>query len=106
VKGIAHITGGGLLDNFPRVLPKSCDAVIDTRSWKIPAIFQHIQRGGGVDETEMFQVFNMGIGMAVVVAAKERPAVLKQTKGSHESGELSRGVGGCSWSSRTLGHRG
>jgi phosphoribosylformylglycinamidine cyclo-ligase len=92
VKGMAHITGGGLLDNFPRVLPKSCDAVIDTRSWRIPSIFQHIQRGGDVDKTEMFQVFNMGIGMAAVVAAKDAPAVLKQTKG-RTIGRIEQGSG-------------
>ena len=77
VKGIAHITGGGLVDNFPRVLPENCDAVIETRSWKVPAIFQHIQENGKVDPTEMYQVFNMGIGMTLVVAeADAREAVL------------------------------
>src|SRR4029079_11488932 len=63
VKGLAHITGGGLVDNLPRVLPKGCDAVIDGSSWDVPAIFDHIQRGGKVDPHEMYQVFNMGIGM-------------------------------------------
>jgi phosphoribosylformylglycinamidine cyclo-ligase len=81
VKGLAHITGGGLVDNFPRVLPKSCDAVIDCSTWTVPAIFQHIQKGGGVDPTEMYQVFNMGIGMVIVVAEKDVAAVLKKTKG-------------------------
>src|SRR6185369_3228638 len=80
VKGLAHITGGGLVDNFPRVLPKSCDAVIDRTSWTVPAIFQHIQRGGRVDALEMYQVFNMGIGMAIVVAPKDAKAVAKQLK--------------------------
>jgi len=81
VKGLAHITGGGLVDNLPRVLPKTCDAVIDTSSWKTPAIFQHIEQGGGVAHAEMYQVFNMGIGMTIVVAAKDAPAILKKTKG-------------------------
>ena len=82
LKGLAHITGGGLVDNLPRVLPKTCDAVIDTGAWKTPAIYGHIQRGGKVDVAEMYQVFNMGIGMALVVAEKETSAVLKRTKGT------------------------
>jgi phosphoribosylformylglycinamidine cyclo-ligase len=81
IKGLAHITGGGLLDNFPRVLPKTCDAVIDCGTWKVPAIYAHIQQGGGVDPTEMYQVFNMGIGMVIVVAEKDADAILKKTKG-------------------------
>src|SRR5580692_10767452 len=63
VKGLAHITGGGLIDNLPRVLPQTADAVIDTKSWKVPALFRHIRDGGKIDPTEMYQVFNMGIGM-------------------------------------------
>ncbi len=80
IKGLAHITGGGLTDNLPRVLPKTCDAVIKTASWKVPAIFQHIERGGKVDHAEMYQVFNMGIGMTVVVAEKDAAKVAKQLK--------------------------
>ena len=77
VKGIAHITGGGLVDNFPRVLPENCDAVIETKRWKVPALFQIIQENGKVDPAEMYQVFNMGIGMTLVVAeADVREAVL------------------------------
>jgi phosphoribosylformylglycinamidine cyclo-ligase len=81
-KGIAHITGGGLVDNLPRVLPSTCDAVIDTSAWSIPAIFEHIQAGGNVDREEMFQVFNMGIGMGLIVAEKDAPAVLEKSKGT------------------------
>jgi phosphoribosylformylglycinamidine cyclo-ligase len=93
VKGMAHITGGGLLDNFPRVLPGNCDAVIDTGSWKVPAIFRHIGEGGGVDRTEMYQVFNMGIGMALVVAAIDAPRIISATKG-RLIGRVERGSGG------------
>jgi phosphoribosylformylglycinamidine cyclo-ligase len=75
LKGLAHITGGGLVDNLPRVLPGTCDAVIDTRAWRVPAIFELIQRGGRVDRSEMYQVFNMGIGMAVVARAKDVASV-------------------------------
>ncbi|MGZ5552214.1 MAG: phosphoribosylformylglycinamidine cyclo-ligase [Chthoniobacterales bacterium] len=69
--GLAHITGGGLIDNLPRVLPKTCDAVIDTSSWRIPAIFEILAKNGKVAREEMFQVFNMGIGMVAIVAKKD-----------------------------------
>ena len=92
VKGLAHITGGGLVDNLPRILPKNCDAVIDTKSWKTPAIFQHIERGGKVDHAEMYQVFNMGIGMTVIVAEKDSAEVLRRTKGK-AIGEIQPGSG-------------
>ena len=81
VNGLAHITGGGLVDNLPRVLPKNCDAVIDMASWPVPAIFRHIERGGRVDHAEMYQVFNMGIGMAVVVAGKDARIIRAKLKG-------------------------
>ena len=68
--GLAHITGGGLIDNLPRVLPPDCDAAIETRSWNIPAIFPVLAENGKVDRTEMYQVFNMGIGMAAIVAER------------------------------------
>lgn len=61
--GLAHITGGGLVDNLPRILPNSCDAVIDTNSWRVPAIFRLLQTKGRLPASEMYQVFNMGIGM-------------------------------------------
>jgi phosphoribosylformylglycinamidine cyclo-ligase len=92
IHGLAHITGGGLVDNLPRVLPKTCDAVIDTKSWKIPAIFDHIREGGGVDRTEMYQVFNMGIGMAVIVSGKDSVRAQKLTKG-RVIGCIERGEG-------------
>ncbi len=71
IKGLAHITGGGLIDNLPRVLPKNCDAVIDTKSWRVPRIFQILRQNGDVDPAEMYQVFNMGIGMVAVVAERD-----------------------------------
>jgi phosphoribosylformylglycinamidine cyclo-ligase len=92
VKGLAHITGGGLVDNLPRVLPKTCDAVIDTGSWKVPAIFQHIECGGKVDHAEMYQVFNMGIGMTVVVAQKDAASVASKLK-ARTIGRIERGSG-------------
>ena len=70
IKGLAHITGGGLIDNLPRILPTTCDAVIETKSWSVPRVFQTLQENGNVDREEMYQVFNMGIGMAAVVAER------------------------------------
>jgi len=69
VKGLAHITGGGLTGNVPRILPKKTRAVIRQASWPRPEIFQWLQRAGNVAESEMHRVFNCGIGMVVVVAA-------------------------------------
>jgi len=68
--GIAHITGGGLYDNIPRVLPKNCMAIIRRGTWEVLPIFQLLQEGGGVSDEEMYHVFNMGIGMVLVVDPK------------------------------------
>jgi phosphoribosylformylglycinamidine cyclo-ligase len=81
VHGLAHITGGGLVDNLPRVLPKNCDAVIDTRSWRVPAIFEILEKNGPVDRAEMYQVFNMGIGMVAIVARKNASRCAKLLRG-------------------------
>lgn len=91
-KGLAHITGGGLVDNLPRILPKNCDATIDTKAWKVPPIFQMMQRGGKVAAEEMYQVFNMGIGMAIVVAERDVDLVRKKT-GAKRIGRIDRGTG-------------
>ena len=80
VKGMAHITGGGLVDNLPRVLPARCDALIDTRSWKLPALFRILQENGGVEPSEMYQVFNMGIGMTLVTSPTDAPKIAKLTR--------------------------
>jgi phosphoribosylformylglycinamidine cyclo-ligase len=92
IKGLAHITGGGLVDNFPRVLPKTCDAVIGTGAWKRPAIFEILQEAGKVPDSEMYQVFNMGIGMAVVVSRKDVAAFIKNTR-AKEIGRIESGTG-------------
>ncbi|MDO8885614.1 phosphoribosylformylglycinamidine cyclo-ligase [Candidatus Oleimmundimicrobium sp.] len=75
IKGIAHITGGGITENIPRVLPEGCDAKIDLSSWSIPPIFKLIQKEADIDKEEMFKTFNMGIGMAVTVSPKEVDSV-------------------------------
>lgn len=81
IRAAAHITGGGFIDNLPRVLPKHCDAVIHKGSWDLPPIFQIIRETGGVPEAELYQVFNMGIGMTLIVAADKADAVLKRIRG-------------------------
>jgi phosphoribosylformylglycinamidine cyclo-ligase len=69
VKGLAHITGGGLTENLPRILPDGCAAQIDRRSWIVPPIFSVLQQHGCIADEEMFRAFNMGIGLVVVCAA-------------------------------------
>ena len=76
VKGVAHITGGGLLENIPRVLPQALAARLEARRWPRPPIFDWLQREGGVDEAEMQRTFNCGLGMVIVVPnAEARPAI-------------------------------
>ncbi|MSR65492.1 MAG: phosphoribosylformylglycinamidine cyclo-ligase [Verrucomicrobiae bacterium] len=93
--GLAHITGGGFLDNIPRVLPKKCDAVIQRGTWPVLPIFQLLQYEGHVDEMEMYRVFNMGIGMTLIVDAKKVDHVLAWLKRKKESayviGEIRKG---------------
>jgi len=97
VKGLAHITGGGFVDNLPRVLPKNCDVIIRKGSWEMLPIFKMIESNGGVADEELYQVFNMGIGMTVIVAAAKADAVLKLAqKHGHRGwviGEVARGRG-------------
>jgi phosphoribosylformylglycinamidine cyclo-ligase len=92
IKGLAHITGGGLIDNLPRILPRNCDAVIETRSWPVPPVFQILQKHGNVAREEMYQVFNMGIGMAVIVNAKYS-ARAKSLLKAIPIGRIERGTG-------------
>jgi phosphoribosylformylglycinamidine cyclo-ligase len=97
IHALAHITGGGFLDNIPRVLPKNCDAVIQRGTWPVLPIFQLLQREGHVDEMEMYQVFNMGIGMVLIVGAHPADAVLAHLKRKAEPaymiGEITKGKG-------------
>lgn len=81
VHAAAHITGGGLIDNLPRVLPKGCQANIRRDSWRVSPIFQIIQRAASVDPVEMFNVFNMGIGMVLIVPKKRETEAVRQTRG-------------------------
>jgi len=88
IKGIAHITGGGFLDNIPRILPDRVCATIDRSAWEIPPIFRIIQSLGGIEEQEMFRTFNMGIGMILFVAPAEADEVLLRLKGLKETARI------------------
>jgi phosphoribosylformylglycinamidine cyclo-ligase len=97
IKGMAHITGGGIRGNLKRILPESCDARIDADSWRIPPIFSLLQRLGDIDDKEMFKAFNMGIGMILVVSRKDTDGILKQLSSLKETpyliGEITPGTG-------------
>jgi len=92
IKGLAHITGGGLIDNVRRILPSNCDAVIETKSWRVPRIFQILQQNVDVDAQEMYQVFNMGIGMVVIVARQDAQRA-KSILRAKQIGRIERGTG-------------
>jgi phosphoribosylformylglycinamidine cyclo-ligase len=92
IKGLAHITGGGLIDNLPRILPSNCDAVIDTKTWRVPRIFQTLQQKGNVDAREMYQVFNMGIAMVAIVSERDAKRTMS-ILGGKQIGRLERGAG-------------
>ncbi len=80
IKGLVHITGGGFYDNIPRIIPDVCRCVVTSNSWEIPPIFSVIQNIGNVEGKEMFRVFNMGIGMMMIVSEKEAQDVIDRLK--------------------------
>ena len=86
VKALSHITGGGLLENIPRVLPESCNARIDTSSWAWPEVFNWLQSNGNVETREMYRTFNCGVGMVVCVAAADAEAAVDSlTQSGHSA---------------------
>lgn len=96
IKGLAHITGGGFVDNIPRVLPARCDVTIRKGSWPVLPIFELLQKEGRIPEEEMYQVFNMGIGMTVIVPAEKSDAILREIRKKHQAwviGAVTRGTG-------------
>ncbi len=97
IKALAHITGGGFIDNLPRVLPPHCDVRIHKHSWEMLPIFHIIAAKGGVPEPELYQVFNMGIGMTAIVDARKADPVLQFIRAhQHRAwliGEVVRGTG-------------
>jgi len=95
VKAMAHITGGGLIDNIPRVLPDGVAAVIQREAWPVPPLFRRIQEKGGIEDAEMFRTFNMGVGMVLVLDRRSSSRALKLLDGLGQRawiiGELARG---------------
>jgi phosphoribosylformylglycinamidine cyclo-ligase len=92
IKGLAHITGGGLVDNLPRILTPNCDAIIETKSWRVPRIFRILQQNGNIGLREMYQVFNMGIGMVAVVAEENASRAISILR-AKRIGRIERGSG-------------
>jgi phosphoribosylformylglycinamidine cyclo-ligase len=86
VKGLAHITGGGITENLPRMFPGGCGAEIDRRSWNVPALFRILQELGGIATDEMFRAFNMGIGLIVACSALDANRVLEVLAEAGEPG--------------------
>jgi phosphoribosylformylglycinamidine cyclo-ligase len=86
IKGMAHITGGGITENLPRILPDGTHAVVDRSAWTIPPIFRWLQTTGGVPDDDMYRTFNMGIGLMVVTAAANAQAVTDALSSSGEPG--------------------
>ena len=78
IHAMAHITGGGLLENIPRVLPENCKARVDVSSWEMPEVFQWLQSAGNVDSREMYRTFNCGIGMVLAVSAANEQTVIEE----------------------------
>ncbi len=93
VKGMAHITGGGLIDNVPRVLPQGLAALFSSQTWTIPPIFQLIQQRGNVDQQEMYRVFNMGIGMVLICSPDNANKLVKALPDAKLIGEVVEQVG-------------
>jgi phosphoribosylamine--glycine ligase/phosphoribosylformylglycinamidine cyclo-ligase len=82
IKGMAHITGGGFIDNIPRVLPPNLGCYVDASTWTLPPVFKFLMRNGGVEPLEMARTFNNGIGLVLIVAPDEVEATLVALRGS------------------------
>lgn len=96
IRAFAHITGGGFIDNLPRILPPRCNARIQLGSWPVPPLFQFLQQKGRIDPAEMHQVFNMGIGMIAVVHPETAPKALRFLQRHHPTwviGDITKGTG-------------
>jgi phosphoribosylformylglycinamidine cyclo-ligase len=97
IKGLAHITGGGFIDNIPRVTPDNCDVLIHKKAWDPPPIFKLLKTHGRLPDAELFKVFNMGIGMTLTVSKKHVGDVLKSIRlqkfSAYQIGEVIKGTG-------------
>ena len=90
IHAMAHITGGGLLENIPRVLPENTQAIVDTDSWQLPPVFQWLQDNGNVEIKEMYRTFNCGVGMVLIVAAEDADNI---TERLNKNGDLAWQLG-------------
>jgi phosphoribosylformylglycinamidine cyclo-ligase len=88
IKGLAHITGGSFYKNIPRVIPEGLAVRIDRKSWEVPPLFRLIQKGGNVDEDELYHTFNMGIGMAVICSKINVDKLLQSLPGAENIGQV------------------
>jgi len=97
ISGLAHITGGGILENIPRILPPGVSARIERGSWEVPSVFRVLQGEGGVEDREMFRAFNMGVGMVIVTPASEADSLVSSLAAVGErvwiAGEITSGEG-------------
>jgi phosphoribosylformylglycinamidine cyclo-ligase len=93
IKGMAHITGGGLIDNVPRILPRGMAAKFDSRAWTVLPIFQLIQKRGNIVRDEMYHVFNMGIGMVIICSPENVNQITKSLPGAKVIGEVIKQTG-------------
>jgi phosphoribosylformylglycinamidine cyclo-ligase len=104
IKGLAHITGGGLLENIPRVLPEGCHAIVETDRWDLPPLFGMLQEGGRIASEEMARTFNCGIGMVAIVGPGQADAVRSALQGAGETvfeiGRIEAGQRGCTVSGK------
>ena len=94
IRGMAHITGGGLVDNIPRILPAGCAVELDVGTWPVPPVFRLIQQAGGVSEAEMVRVFNMGLGMVLVTAPEHAHTVERTVPNALRVGRVVEHEGG------------
>ena len=98
IKAMAHITGGGILENLPRVLPDGVGAIVRRDTWALPPVFQWLQSGGNIEDTEMLRTFNCGVGMILVTSPAEAPMALEKLQEWHinawQIGEISEGARG------------
>jgi len=111
IGALAHITGGGLLENIPRVLPENCNAVVSADSWSLPRLFAFLQAGGAIEPAELARTFNCGIGMVAIVGEAEVAEVIERLDAAgeivHRIGRIEAGEAGCTvrgsagtWSAR------
>jgi phosphoribosylformylglycinamidine cyclo-ligase len=87
IKGMAHITGGGITDNLPRVLPHGTAAVVDRSAWEVPPIFSWLQRSGSIPDDDMLRTFNLGIGLIIVTGRDQADALIDElaARGGHDA---------------------